>query len=73
VAPEAELRRRLRERIARGGDASEAGEAVLDDQLQHAEPLDAAERAEAITVDPDVAGDPAAFAANLAKRLRRRA
>jgi uncharacterized protein len=73
VAPEAELRRRLCERITRREDASEAGEAVLDNQLQHAELLDATELAETVIVDPDVASNLAAFAANLAKRLRHHA
>jgi uncharacterized protein len=40
----AELRQRLRERLARGGDASEADEAVLAHQLATQEPLDDEER-----------------------------
>jgi predicted kinase len=57
AAPEAELRRRLHERGARGGDASEADGAVLDEQLRRAEALDATERADAVSVDPDTSGD----------------
>lgn len=65
VAPETELRRRLRERGARGGDASEADESVLDLQLRHAEPLTASERAFAVEVDADLAGDADALIAQL--------
>ena len=42
-APEATLRERLRARLAKGADPSEATEAVLDWQLANREPLDAAE------------------------------
>jgi aminoglycoside phosphotransferase family enzyme/predicted kinase len=42
-AEPAELRRRLRERQARGGDASEADAAVLAAQMQSADPLQADE------------------------------
>lgn len=69
VAPATELRRRLRERIARGADASEADEAVLDQQLRHAEPLDATECTQAVAIDPGMAGDVEALAANLSERL----
>lgn len=57
VAPEAELRRRLCERSASGADASEAGEAVLEQQLSRAEPLDATELADAVIIDAGTAGD----------------
>ena len=65
VAPEAELRRRLRERIAHGADASEADEAVLDGQLDQDEPLDASELADAIIVDTVTAVDADAIVARL--------
>lgn len=45
ATPEEELRRRLIERSARGGDASDADTAVLDYQLAHHDPLTAQERA----------------------------
>jgi len=57
VAPVPELRRRLRERFARGSDASEADEAVLEEQLKHAEPLNSAEQTSVVTVPPGLAGD----------------
>ncbi|MBI1194547.1 MAG: AAA family ATPase [Gammaproteobacteria bacterium] len=50
-APEELLRRWIRERAARGGDPSEADEAVLDLQLRAREPLTAAEQARAVMVD----------------------
>ena len=50
-APEAELRRRVRERAAARSDASEATEAVLDAQLRTAEPPGDADRAPVIRVD----------------------
>lgn len=69
VAPVTELRSRLRERIACGADASEADEAVLDQQLQHAEPLIAIECAEAVSIDAGMANDVEALVANLSSRL----
>jgi len=51
AAPNAQLRARIRERSAAGVDASEATESVLEHQLRHAEPLDAAERAHALPID----------------------
>jgi hypothetical protein len=71
VAPLPELRRRLRERLARGVDASEANEAILEAQLQHAEPLDAADRASTIIVDNGVIGDMEALIAKVSARLGR--
>jgi len=57
-APEAELRRRITERLARGGDASEADPGVLDLQLRQREPLTPAEQASAYRYDttdpPDI-------------------
>lgn len=50
-APEAVLRERVRQRQARGGDASEAGEAVLDSQLARAGPLAPDEQARALCLD----------------------
>ena len=50
-APEQVLRQRVRERAARGGDASEADEAVLLQQLAHREPLTPDEAAHALTID----------------------
>lgn len=50
-APLPLLRERVQQRHARGGDASEADVAVLEDLAKAAEPLDAAERAVAIEVD----------------------
>lgn len=50
-APEAVLRERVRQRQARGDDASEAGEAVLDSQLARAGPLAPDEQARALCLD----------------------
>lgn len=50
-APEAELRRRIRARAAARSDASEATEAVLDAQLESAEPPTAEDRMPVIHVD----------------------
>jgi predicted kinase len=72
VADEPTLRARIESRRAAGNDPSEATLAVLDRQLATHEPLDAAERAHAVTLDT-AAGDTAydaAFAAVLL-RLRR--
>lgn len=49
VAPE-ELTKRVAERLARGDDPAEANQAVLELQLQHAEPLDAAEEGYAVHI-----------------------
>jgi len=62
-ADEATLRRRVAEREAAGTDASEAGLAVLERQLEDHEPLDAGERALAIEVSTDGAIDVAQIAA----------
>ncbi|WP_127477041.1 AAA family ATPase [Sulfurivermis fontis] len=50
-ASEAELRRRIEQRSARGKDASEAGLAVLERQIASQEPLGEDERLRAIRVD----------------------
>jgi aminoglycoside phosphotransferase family enzyme/predicted kinase len=55
-APEAELRRRIRQRQAAGADASEATLQVLDAQLASREPLDGDETARAIRVDTAAPG-----------------
>ncbi|HZF27868.1 MAG TPA: AAA family ATPase [Gammaproteobacteria bacterium] len=68
VAPEAELRRRIGARAARGRDASEATGAVLDWQLENQEPLDAGELAEAVRVDTTADVDYGGLAARLARR-----
>lgn len=47
------LRRRIRERKTRRDDASEADLAVLEDQLAHADPLDAGELAHRIALPAD--------------------
>jgi aminoglycoside phosphotransferase family enzyme/predicted kinase len=58
-APPSLLRERVRRRLAEGSDASEADEAVLDDQLRQAEPLSAAERRDALACPAAVdAADP---------------
>lgn len=50
-APETVLYERVRRRALAGGDASEAGEAVLRSQLAHREPLGQEELAQALFVD----------------------
>ena len=56
-APPALLRERVAQRQAQGGDASEAGLAVLESQLAHAEPLNAEEAAHAVRIDARQAPD----------------
>lgn len=51
--PEAELRARVAARSAGGRDASEAGLAVLEDQLASQEPLSAGERSLCLAPGPD--------------------
>ncbi|HET7778758.1 MAG TPA: AAA family ATPase [Rudaea sp.] len=70
VAPEEELRRRLRERVALGTDASEADESVLDEQLRRAEPLDATELSETVIAGPG-ADDAEGLIASISTHLRR--
>lgn len=55
--PEAELRRRIRQRITEGGDASEANTKVLDYQIVGQQPLDENEQQSALTVCPETASD----------------
>jgi predicted kinase len=50
-APPELLRQRVQQRMARGGDPSEADGAVLERQLQQREPLDATEQVLAVQVD----------------------
>lgn len=50
TAPLAQLQRRIEQRAARGGDASEADVAVLAHQLESSQPLDDDERADVIEV-----------------------
>ena len=64
------LRARVAARAAQGGDASEAGLAVLDAQFATPEPLTADERGFAVTVD--VSDDPAASANALCDALAQR-
>lgn len=62
-APQEELERRLIQRQAAGGDASEADVTVLRRQLERQEPLDAAEHERTVTVEsalPEL--DPGALA-----------
>lgn len=63
-APPELLRQRVRERARRGGDASEADEAVLQHLSAQAEPLAADETALAIHVDTSQALSAAALAAH---------
>ena len=51
--PEAVLRQRIEQRLAAGGDPSEAHQAVLDAQLVTQEPLTASEEALSIRVTPE--------------------
>ncbi|HEX5047117.1 MAG TPA: AAA family ATPase [Gammaproteobacteria bacterium] len=67
TAPEAELRRRIEARAARGRDASEATTAVLDWQLETQEPLDAGELAHSERVDTSAGIDYGALAGRLAR------
>jgi hypothetical protein len=66
-APRGVLRERIANREKSSHDASEAGTAVLDLQLESLEPLDGSERRDAVCFD--AAGDPAASASALARRL----
>ncbi|MFB6260170.1 MAG: AAA family ATPase, partial [Thiohalorhabdaceae bacterium] len=68
-APEADIRRWIRERAAESGNPSDADEAVLESQLSNQDPLTEAE--EAITVRVDTSRD-LDFAA-IASALRRTA
>ena len=59
----AEARERIRRRLGHGRDPSDATEAVLEQQLAMAEPLDAAELACCLAIEPDA--DPDALAARV--------
>lgn len=61
--PEAELRRRIHKRAAEGPSLSEANIAVLNAQLGERQPLDASEKAFAVTVGSETSPDD--VAANL--------
>lgn len=67
-ADDAVLRQRLHERSARGGDASEADEAVLDRLRAVAEPITDDELPCTVTVRTDAVVDIAALAAQLLRR-----
>lgn len=64
-APEQALRERIARRARQHTDASEAGLEVLDHQLGHAQPLEAAERAAAIPIDTTAEIDHSTLAARL--------
>ncbi|HKJ71653.1 MAG TPA: AAA family ATPase [Gammaproteobacteria bacterium] len=64
-APEADIRRWIRERSAAGGNPSDADEAVLDSQLAHQDPLGAEEGPLAVRVDTSGQLDSAAIARDL--------
>lgn len=65
TAPDAELRRRVEQRAAAGGDASEATTAVLERQLASREPLAHAELEARIEVDTTAPCDFEALAARI--------
>ncbi len=69
-ASEAEARERIRRRLHHGRDPSDATEAVLEQQLAMAEPLDAAEAACCLSIEPDA--DPDALAARVEAWCSRR-
>ena len=56
-APLDTLRARVTQRAAAGRDASEAGLAVLERQLQRREPLDDEERSHTVSIAPDKPAD----------------
>lgn len=62
-ASEAEARERIRRRQRHGRDPSDATEAVLEQQLAMAEPLDASEAACSLSIEPNA--DPDALAARV--------
>ena len=65
------LRRRVQQRAQRGDDASEAGLAVLEDQLAHAQPLRADESEHVLVFDAEPPFDEAGVAARWAPLLQR--
>lgn len=71
VASEATLRERVRQRVRRQDDASEADEAVLEMQLARAQPLRPEEREDVFTFDAEPALDDGGMAGRWAPLLRR--
>lgn len=69
-APEAEIRRWIRERAVEAGNPSDADEAVLDSQLMSQEPLTADEEAVTVRVDTSRPLDFAAIARDLLAAAR---
>jgi uncharacterized protein len=70
-APAAVLAARVSARAQAGRDASEADATVLAEQLVEAEPLAAAERAIAVTLDTSAAVDPGAVAREVRRAIER--
>lgn len=70
AAPEPILRARVRDRMRRGGDASDADVVVLEHQLTHHDPL--TERERRITVSLQHTTDPARAAAMIREAISRR-
>lgn len=69
-ASDAELRRRIEQRSARGKDASEASLAVLERQLASQEPLGEDERACSVRVDTECDGADTRMLAQVTDRLQ---
>jgi hypothetical protein len=69
TCPEAQLRERIARRRAMRADASEATADVLDYQLRHEEPLDAAELPSVVRIDTSGRLDRAALVALIARAL----
>jgi predicted kinase len=69
-APEAVLRARIDARRAKGTDASEATESVLDYQLRTHEPLDGVELGTVVAVDCSAPIDPDAVYAEIVRAAR---
>ena len=67
TAPETLLRKRVKQRMQHGRDASEADIAVLENQLRNSEPLDDSELAVTIEVDTEQAENVQALVQRLAK------
>ena len=64
------LRERVRRRMQRGDDASDADLAVLESQLQHAQPLRDDEREGLLRIDAETPLDEPAAAARWLPRLQ---
>ena len=69
-APEADIRRWIRERAAESGNPSDADEAVLESQLSNQDPLTEAEEAITVRVDTSRELDFAAIASALRRTAR---